>query len=99
MQNALLRFQGTERDEILTDLRKRLGLPPLDSAHQQQHPLPGSNPNVKWHRPGKEVVKGAPAAPHPGTEGGSYMPAPPYKAPLVGQHAPKTSRYVELGLG
>ena len=60
-----LLFQGTERDDILIGLRKRLGLPPLGAPHQQQHPHPGSNPNVRWHRPGEETVKGAAVAPPP----------------------------------
>ena len=66
-------FQGTERDEILIGLRKRLGLPPLGSPHQQQHPQPGSSPNVRWHRPGEEVVKGAAVAPPPKSQGGNSV--------------------------
>lgn len=86
-------FQGTDRDDILVGLRKRLGLPPLGSPQQQQHPQPGSNPNVRWHRPGAEVVKGAAVAPPPSRQPHpDYMPSPPYKAPQVGQHAPKSAR-------
>ena len=85
-------FQGTERDEILIGLRKRLGLPPLGGPDQQQHPQPGSNPEVRWHRPAAEVVKGAAVAPPPKQPHPDYMPAPSYKAPQVGQHAPKSQR-------
>jgi len=57
-----MRYQGTEREAILAQLRQRLGLSapkhPTTDASGKVRPLPGpqANPKVSWHGAKMEVI-------------------------------------------